>query len=290
MSRDIGGVRQFDTGLLVDAATQLNEARRNLPTASAAGEFTLRATVHGNETFVRAFNEQFNVFFRRDEHSLYCELASNDAALTYQSLVEGRRLSVFYRNAGHAGFSATYSRGSDGWMLDAGTDGAPADVAGLQSLWPLKEQPRQFIGLLPTRAAENDSRPAWKPASDLERGFSMAFTEAAKTFQRSSRHPMANACTGEFVAHSQGAAYNCDQWRTWMVQWFTETGCKQRGIQLEPVSVGTWMCDHAIERAIFPEGTRVILDPWRDAERPIWAEDDYQGRFGSIQRAEAKVF
>jgi len=288
MNRDIGGVRQFDTGMLMDAASQLDDVRKSHPTTTGPGEFTLRATVRGNEAFVRAFSEQYNVFFRRDERSLYCELVSNDGAFTYQSLVEGKRLSVFYRK-GPAGFSATYSRSADGWMLEAGTEGAPVDAAGLRSLWPLTHQPRQFIGLMPATAAENDSRPAWRPASDIERGFSMAFTEAAKAFHRSHRQPQANACAGEFLAQARGAAYDCDQWRSWIVQWFTETGCKQRGIQLEHVSVGTWMCDRAAERVTFPEKTRIILDPWHDLDRPIWSEDDYQGRFGAIQRVEAKA-
>jgi hypothetical protein len=275
----------------MDAATQLDEARKSLPAVrTGPGEFSTRTTVHGTETFVRAFSEQFSVFFRRDERSLYCELVSNDGVITYQSLVEGKRLSVFYRNTGQPGFSATYSRGSESWILEAGTDGAPTDSAGLHALWPLKEQPRQFIGLLPSARGENDPHPAWKPVSDLERGFAMAFTEGVKAFQHSRRQPTGNACTGDFVAQSPGAAYNCDQWRTWVLQWFTETGCKQRCIQLEPVTVGTWMCDHGVHRATFPEGTKVILDPWRDAERPIWAEEDYQTRFGPLHRAEPKVF
>lgn len=79
-----------------------------------------------------------------------------------------------------------------------------------------------------------------------------------------------------------GWAKGCGVWTDWTAGWLEEKGWTERGVRICRCYNWTLFFKHQVVCVTLPDGTRLIFDPWRDIDNPVWLRDDYEKQFGEM--------
>ncbi|MBI3302324.1 MAG: hypothetical protein HYZ72_09665, partial [Deltaproteobacteria bacterium] len=151
----------------------------------------------------------------------------------------------------------------------------------------------QFTGTKPGDVPLESGFPRAKELEG-ESEFIRAFTEAARQHYADvgsvTSGTLNNLCAAAGNAPTvwggdETLGDGCSAWQDWIVEWFAEESARHRPkwdkITVERLKSG-WLVvgTHRFARANLPIMGRLILDPWRNVESPIWNEDVYLADFG----------
>jgi hypothetical protein len=115
-----------------------------------------------------------------------------------------------------------------------------------------------------------------------------AFRNAVKEHAKAN-HTVASGYTNDFLVSvswllstidfglTEKLGEGCTAWSEWVRSWFWSGGWE--GVTITHLEL-PFPFTHKIQLVTFPDGTRLILDPWRDPDNPIWDADDYNELYG----------
>jgi hypothetical protein len=119
--------------------------------------------------------------------------------------------------------------------------------------------------------------------------FIKAFCKAAKAHARAT-HTVANGYWNDLIVsaswllskmdlgitHQYGEG--CTAWSEWIRSWFFHES-EWEGATINHIEL-PFPRIHKVELITCPDGTRLVFDPWRDPDNPIWDADEYEKRYG----------
>lgn len=146
---------------------------------------------------------------------------------------------------------------------------------------------RQTLSGMAPQRAELGARAATENCSQLQKDFEREFRSAAIA-RSSEQWSVTNGSVGNVITTFTGGALGdgCTAWQSWMsdhVQ--VDTDWMTKGIQFEQVHIDAGpggVANHNLALVRFPDGNALILDPWRDPDKPFWSVSEYREKFGPI--------
>jgi hypothetical protein len=90
--------------------------------------------------------------------------------------------------------------------------------------------------------------------------------------------------TGWFgnLVSSMGIARGCADWVDWVLSWINSNGWRERLLKVRHCHYWSWGFKHQVVCVTLPDGTELVLDPWRDPLNPVWEKSDYERQFSAL--------